>query len=539
MRLACQALVTGPMKVEVPETSRLASYHQILAESATAATGVEDAVVRKQYVELEPPGRGDDASDQTRLEKAIGPFEADIEVIRSLPAQLRVERFHGTAVLAGSQLLGFESGDRQSESYAVAIDIGTTTLVAVLLDLTTGEELAVASELNPQTRYGDDVLSRIQMAAEADGLSRLQHAVVEAVQRMLDQLTSEAGIQPQQVYELAFAGNTTMQHLLGGLDTRYLGEVPFVPAVRSALWFPARELGLRIHPHGRAYVLPVIGGFVGGDTVAGMLATNMVRRSGATLLVDVGTNGEIVLAAGDQLYAAATAAGPAFEGARITHGMRACAGAIERITFDDRLETATIGHAPPVGLCGSALIDLAPILLDHGVISPEGRFRTQAELPSDAPDDIRRRTSDDRENMAFELASADESGTGGPIVFNQGDVRQLQLASGAIRAGIQLLMRRAGIEPADLEELNIAGGFGNYIRRSKAQRIGLIPNAIPRERIRYCGNTSLAGARLTLLSRQKRAEAEELAARTEHIDLSTDPAFQWTFADAMIFPGGY
>ena len=538
-RLACQTPVTTPLKVEVPETSRLAAFHQILAEATADATAGRDAVVKKQYVELPMPGRGDEVADQVRLERFIGPYQADLDVIRNLPAQLRADRFRGTIATAGEHLLGFEPGNTVTENYAVAVDVGTTTLAAVLLDLGTGEELAVASALNPQTRYGDDVLSRIQMAATEDGLLRLQQSVLQAVQAIVDQLTATAGVPIDRVYELGFAGNTTMQHLLAGLDTRYLGEVPFVPSVRSSLWFPARELGLRIHPHGRVYILPVIGGFVGGDTVAGMLATDVIHRPGATLLVDVGTNGEIVLVSGDHVYAAATAAGPAFEGARITHGMRACAGAIERVTFTDHLEIATISHAKPVGLCGSALIDLAAVLLDHGVISPEGRFRTRSDLPDNAPDDIRVRTSEDRENMAFEIASAHESGTGRPIVVNQADIRQLQLASGAIRAGIELLTRRAGIQPADLRELVIAGGFGNYIRRSKAQRIGLIPDSIPCDRIRYCGNTSLAGARLTLLSGQKRTEAEELAARTEHIDLSTDPSFQWTFADAMIFPGGF
>ncbi|MHB8901646.1 MAG: ASKHA domain-containing protein [Thermoguttaceae bacterium] len=539
LRLACQTPVTAPLKVEIPEKSRLAAFHQILAETSPGAAFEPDAVVRKRYVELPIPGRGDEVGDQVRLKRAIGPYEAELDVARRLPGQLRADRFRGTAVLAGPHLLAFEPGNTEGANYAVAVDVGTTTLVAVLIDLASGQDVAVASELNPQTRYGDDVLSRIQMAGTDGGLARLQQAVADAVQAMIERLASTARIGLESIYEVAFAGNTTMQHLLAGLDTRYLGEVPFVPSVQSSLALPARQIGLRIHPAGRAYLLPVIGGFVGGDTVAGMLATDLARRSGATLLVDIGTNGEIVLASGGKLYAAATAAGPAFEGARITHGMRACAGAIERVTFEDQLQIATIGEMPPLGLCGSALIDLAAILLDYGVISPEGRFRTRSQLPEDAPDDIRRRTCEDRDRMAFELASAHESGTGCAIVVNQADIRQLQLASGAIRAGIQLLTRRAGIQVGDLDELIVAGGFGNYIRRAKAQRIGLIPESVPCDRIRYGGNTSLAGARIVLLSGQKRAEAEELAARTEHIDLSTDQAFQWTFADAMIFPGGY
>lgn len=539
VRLACQSKVLRPARIELPELSRLSQSHQIIAGSPNHHRPISiDPAIRKQHVELPAPSRDDDASDHARLARAIGPFEAELQVIGSLPARLREARFRGTAVLAEDLLLDFETGDTRNQSFAVAVDVGTTTLAAALVDLATGEELAVATELNPQTRFGDDVLTRILMAGSDHGLARLQTSVLEAVQRMIESLAASAGIRREQVYEISFAGNTTMQHLLCRLDPRCLGEVPFVPAVRSGLRFASRELPLQIHPNGRAYVLPVIGGFVGGDTVAGMLATELAGQPEPTLLVDVGTNGEIVLSAGGKLYAAAAAAGPAFEGARITHGMRACAGAIERATFDGTLVLETIGRSPPLGLCGSALIDLAAILLDFQVISPEGRLRRRSDLPPTTPDDIRRRASDDPQNRTFQLVPAEESAAGRAIELNQRDIRQLQLASGAIRTGIQLLLARAGIEPRDVAELYLAGGFGNYIRRAKAQRIGLIPASISGDRIRYCGNTSLAGAKLALLARDKRREAEELAARTEHIDLAADPAFQWTFADAMIFPGG-
>ena len=539
VRLACQAKVVRPARIEVPELSRLSEFHQILTGAPNHHRPIAiDAAIRKQHVELPAPSRDDDASDHARLERAIGPFEAELRVIGSLPARLREARFCGTAVLAENLLLDFEPGDTRDRSFAVAVDVGTTTLAAALVDLASGEELAVATQLNPQTRFGDDVLTRIQMAAGDGGLARLQSSVLEAIDRLIESLAASAGIQREQIYEVSFAGNTTMQHLLCRLDPRSLGEVPFVPAVRTALRFPARELPLKIHPSGRAYVLPVIGGFVGGDTVAGMLTTDLADQPGPTLLVDVGTNGEIVPSAHRRLYAAAAAAGPAFEGARITHGMRACAGAIERVTFDGTLAIETIGHSAPLGLCGSALIDLAAILLDFQVVSPEGRFRRRSDLPPTTPDDIRQRVSDDPQNLAFQLVPVEQSAAGQAIVLNQRDIRQLQLASGAIRTGIQLLLSRAGIEPGQVAALYLAGGFGNYIRRAKARRIGLIPPSIPDDRIRYCGNTSLAGARLTLLSREKRHEAECLAARTKHIDLAADPQFQWTFADAMIFPNG-
>jgi uncharacterized 2Fe-2S/4Fe-4S cluster protein (DUF4445 family) len=318
-----------------------------------------------------------------------------------------------------------------------------------------------------------------------------------------------------------------------------------------------------IHPRGRAYVLPVIGGFVGGDTVAGMLATGITDTRGPTLFVDIGTNGEIVLWANGKLTAASTAAGPAFEGARIAQGMRGSTGAIEKVVVDGHLRINVIGNAPPVGLCGSGLIDVAAELLRHGLLTPQGRLLPREQLPADVLPDLAERVVDESvgqvanlpgnvgqvanlpegsrqvsnlPHVAFLLASASETGNGRPILLTQRDVRELQLASGAIRAGITILLRRAGLRPGDLQGVLIGGGFGNFIRRSNAQRIGLLPAEVERRRIRYQGNTSLAGARLVALSRQARQTAEDLARRTEHVDLSSDRDFHATFAESMLFP---
>jgi uncharacterized 2Fe-2S/4Fe-4S cluster protein (DUF4445 family) len=537
MRLACQTTVRGPMTVEVPDTSLLASFHQIFVQTGAAARQSTDPIVSKRYVELPPPVRGDDLADLDRVRRALGPVQPDLDLLRELPHRLRQAGFCGTAVLAGPDLIDFEPGNTEAESFAVAVDVGTTTLVAMLVDLNTGEELAVTSRLNPQTGHGDDVLTRILYAQQSDAkLGELNRLVVQAIDAMIGELAARVGVVRERIYEATLSGNTTMQHLFCRIDPRYLGEVPFVPASGGHVLTGAARLGLGIHPRGRAYVLPVIGGFVGGDTVAGMLATDLAESTGPSLLVDIGTNGEIVLAADGKLWAAATAAGPAFEGARIQHGMRGSAGAIERVAIDGQLHAGVIGGSRPVGICGSGLIDLAAELLDHGVITPEGRVRVPDELPQDALPDVRRRVVAHDGQVSFLVAEAAETGTGKPIVLTQRDVRQLQLASGAIRAGVVLLLRRAGLETSQLEHVFVAGGFGNFIRRSRAQRIGLLPSGIPRERIRYQGNTSLAGARLVAVSRSARHKAETLAHQTEHIDLSTDPGFQWAFADAMIFP---
>jgi uncharacterized 2Fe-2S/4Fe-4S cluster protein (DUF4445 family) len=275
---------------------------------------------------------------------------------------------------------------------------------------------------------------------------------------------------------------------------------------------------------------------VGGDTVAGILATNLVNKPGPALLVDIGTNGEIVLWAKGKLTAASTAAGPAFEGARISCGMQGSAGAIEKVIVDGRLRINVIGNVPPAGLCGSGLIDVAAELLRHKVLSPQGKLRTPDELPDDVLPDLIERVVLNEGKVAFMLASEEDSATGKAIVLTQRDFRELQLATGAIRSGIGILLKRAGLKAQDLQEVYIAGGFGNFIRRSNAQRIGLLPGQLEHHKIRYSGNTSLAGARLGALSLRARGLAEEIARRTEHVDLSTDPDFQELFAEAMIFP---
>jgi uncharacterized 2Fe-2S/4Fe-4S cluster protein (DUF4445 family) len=547
-RLACQSAVCGPTEIEVPPIARAAAEHKILVHDNAAigdasaprkpAEPLDDPPVRKRYVELSPPARGDDLPDLLRLERALeaGPLRIDLPLLRDMPAKLRAAEFRGTAVLADHRLLDFEPGNTTADAFAVAFDIGTTTLVGTLLDLGTGSEWAAEARLNPQTRFGDDVLTRILHARKGpDGLRQLHEVIVGAVDEMIGELCRRAGVSRDRIYEAAFAGNTTMQQLLCGVDPSSLGEVPFAPATGRALMFPAEELGLSIHPRGACYVLPVIGGFVGGDTVAGILATGMAEADGPTLLVDIGTNGEIVLQAGGRLLAASTAAGPAFEGARISCGMRGCTGAIEKVVVDGRLRINVIGNVTPVGLCGSGLIDVAAELLRHRILTPQGRLQTPDELPADVLPDLAQRVVLQNGRVAFVLAPAAEAG-GEPILLTQRDLRELQLATGAIRAGVAVLLRQAGLRANDLQRVLIGGGFGNFIRRSNAQRIGLLPCEIEHRKIRYMGNTSLAGARLAALSRRARQTAEDLARATAHVDLSTDKAFQQEFADSMIFP---
>jgi uncharacterized 2Fe-2S/4Fe-4S cluster protein (DUF4445 family) len=536
-RLACQSPVCGPTTIEVLETSILASAFQILGGARDGPADVSDAAVRKRYIELSAPGREDEAPDIDRIQRAIGPCSLDLGLLRQMPARLRAWGFRGTAVLADHRLVDFEQGNTETECYAAAFDIGTTTLVGVLIDLVTGHERASVSRMNPQTSLGDDVISRILFARQdSSGLGRLHDLILTEVNDMIGELAAQARIPASRIYEATFAGNTTMQHLLEGVDPSALGEIPFTPATGHGLMLPASDLGLAVHDRGRVYVFPIIGGFVGGDTVAGIVATGLADVERPTVLVDIGTNGEIVVCRDGRMMAASTAAGPAFEGARIAQGMRATAGAIEKVLLDDDVRINVIGDVPPVGLCGSALIDAVAELLRHGVVMSQGILLRPDDLPKDLPLGIRERVISTGEGPAFVLASAEETRAGAPVLLTQKDIRELQLATAAIRAGFSILLRRVGLRINDIDRVLIAGGFGNFIRRSNAQRIGLLPTDLERHRITFVGNTALAGARLAAVSQKVRRRAEELARRTQHVDLSMDPEFHTEYVSAMFFP---
>lgn len=537
-RLACRLRVQSDLVVEIPPNSLFAGRHQILTSAAADEQLAVAPAVRKKFMELPTPSMEDAAADLLRLEKAAGPFKTDLRVLRNLPTRLRSCDFKGTAVLADNLLLDFEPGDTTAHVYGVAFDLGTTTLVAALIDLNTGTRRAVTARMNPQVRFGDDVLARIRHSASCPAyMEDIQSVVAHEMSAMIEALCHEAAVATRHVYEIAVAGNTTMQQIFCGVDSRALGEIPFTPSHTRGLLLPARDVGLSVAPCGMVYVFPVVGGFVGGDTVACMLVTRIAEREGPVLMVDIGTNGEIVLADRGSLWCASTAAGPAFEGARITCGMRAARGAIEKVVFDDDVHLNVIGNVPPTGICGSGLIDVIAGLLNKGLITREGRLRTPDELPDGLSENLARRVALGRDSEPeFLLADRARGQAAGPIVLTQRDVREVQLGIGAIRAGIKVLLKQAGLSAGDLKSVLLAGGFGNFIRRDNAQRIGLLPRGVAHDKIVYIGNASLSGAQWAILSVAEREYAELLARRARHVDLSRDPEFQTIFTEAMLFP---
>ena len=415
-----------------------------------------------------------------------------------------------------------------AKRFGVAVDIGTTTIAALLVNPHNNEEIAVTGDINPQISIGDDVISRIKHAASGPrALAELQKMVIRQINAMISGLCEQGSVDKNDIYEITIAGNTTMEHLFCGIDPSPLGQLPFESAWRGANVINASELKLQINPKGIVYVFPIIGGFVGGDISAGMLAIDQLNQTQPSLFIDVGTNGEIVLVKDKKKLAASTAAGPAFEGARISCGMRAAKGAIWKVTFGDDCDCSVIGrrNAKPIGICGSALINITAELLKAGIVDSTGRIVRSSK----APPKIAQRVIIDKNNQPAFVVK-------GRIKITQKDIRQIQLAVGAIRAGISIILKKAGIKASDLKKVLIAGGFGSFIRRNHAQRIGLLPADVSHEKISFIGNSSLAGAKLALLSIIARQKAQTIASQTQHIELSIDSDFQNEFASAMIFP---
>lgn len=536
-RLGCQARIQSACVIEVPVES-LSSDHQQILMTDSWEKGELAPVVRKTYFELTPPDRHHPEADLTRLRAAVGDIRVSLGQLRKLPAFLRGNNWRGTAVIAGEWLLRLEKKNTEDKLYGVAFDIGTTTVVGTLMDLRRNRELSAISEMNPQVAYGDDVITRIlRMREEPEALGDMQTALVETMNEIIARLADTEHISHNRIYDIAAAGNSTMQQILCGLDCSPLGEVPFAQVFDQGWRFDAADIGLKANPQALLYVFPQIGGFVGGDTVAGLLAESPGREQKTCLFVDIGTNGELVLWQNNRLHATSTAAGPALEGARIIHGMRARAGAIEKVVIDNELQINVIGNSRPAGLCGTALIDAVAEMLRAGIIEQTGRFAADEDLPPKLSDDIRERLQGEKAERRFILAYADDSATRGDICLWQADIHELQLAAGAIRAGINVLLQKLNLNAGDLDEVLLAGAFGNYIRRANARRIGLLPQ-VPCNRIHFVGNAASLGAKLALLSSNQQRHAEDIRQHCEHLDLSLDPAFQNEFADAMLFPDG-
>jgi uncharacterized 2Fe-2S/4Fe-4S cluster protein (DUF4445 family) len=537
-RLSCRAAV---------ETDTVCQVPRLMGNPKAALMGFGRHVllnpnVHKVCLALTPPSLEDQRSDYQRIVTALDEegFEvsAGLAVRRQLPRVLRAADWRVTAVVVGQQLVAVEPGDTRARSFGVAFDVGTTTVVGMLINLTNGAPVAVRSVLNGQASFGADVIARISHVMLSDtGLDELAARIAGSFNEVLRELLAEGEVAPEEVYEMVVAGNATMTHLLLGITPEAIGVEPFIPAVDDLLQVSAAQLGLNLHPEAPVVVLPHIGAYVGADLVAGLLATGLHQKPGVRLLVDVGTNGEIILGSEARTLCTAAPAGPAFEGARIQDGMRAATGAIETVTFvDDEVQVQTIDQAPPVGICGSGLLDIVAQLRLAGLVDGSGQLATPEKAARVAGPGLARRVVVGADGVkAFVLVEAEASGTGKAIRLTQRDIRELQFAKGAIAGGIAVLMRELGVTAGDLEEIYLAGSFGSYINPQSARLLGLVP-PVPVERIKAVGNSAGEGARIALLSFREREVARSIPLLVEYHELSGRADFNDAFIEVLRFP---
>ncbi len=522
-RLACLAMPLSDCRVHVPPES-LTALQRTQVEGLEVPVTVEP-IVSSCLVTLNRPTLEDLRGDDQRLCEAIATTNGldvvltDLVVARLASAELRRLNWQVRATLRGNEIIHIAAA--AAPWLGLAVDIGTTKIAAYIVDLTTGQTLAARGAMNPQIAYGEDVIARLVYAGKGpDEATRLQALLADGLNRLVAEACADLDAQPTDIVDAVIVGNTAIHHLFLRLPVQQLATAPYVPAVRQAVDVKAREIGLRLAPGAWVHLLPNIAGYVGADHVAMLLATGIASRADTVLALDIGTNTEICLAHRGQMTSLSCASGPAFEGAHIKFGMRAAPGAIERVQIvNHQPKYKTIGGEPPVGLCGSGLLDAVAHLRRSGLLDHKGRLAGPQVREGEG-------------GAEFVIADEKESGNGHAITVTQHDIRELQLAKGAIRCGIETLLQEAGITAGDLDQVIIAGAFGTYIDVESAIAIGLLPN-LPVDRIVQVGNAAGTGARLALISYPLRQQAQELARKVRYLELARAPHFMRNFAEAM------
>jgi len=555
IRLACKTRVVSDVTVRIPETIKSdgkALKREPKTTRAISARSMEtlvgswkiDPPVGKLFIKLPPPSMDDNVSDMQRLMRAIKIAVPDnpepnydhpqlirelSEILREAAWEVTVILLHGKGSTEPDRIIAVEPGDTTDRLYGLAIDIGTTTVNGVLIDLNSGAVIAEGSGYNSQIGYGEDVISRMIYAARPGGLKGLQEKVVYTINSIIEEMCRTVVISPSDISYIMTAGNTVMAHLLLGINPRYIREAPYVPSVSQFPLTKAADLGIMAHPSVRLFLYPCISSYVGGDIVAGVHACQMHKSDQVSLFIDIGTNGEIVVGNEEWMVCAACSAGPAFEGGGIKHGMRASQGAIENFhihpeTYDPMI--VTIGQTKPRGICGSGLISIVSELLEAGVIDPQGKFNRELNHP-------RIREGEDR--WEYVLAWGQTSMTGEDIVITEVDLDNLMRAKGAMYAGYQTLLESVGLGFGDLDRIILAGNFGAYIDLERAICIGLLPD-IDRDRYYYLGNASLLGCQISLLDHRRFRERVEVRKLMTNIELSENPDFMNHYMAALFLP---
>lgn len=537
-RLACQAKIIGDEDIVVlvpPESRAKVGERKAVVEGYMRPVTLRPAIKKIKAV-LAPSTLHDQRADFERLldylrnEYGLEDLDIDIEALRMLPHVIRESEQFSTVVLWNErEIIAIEPGDTTDHNYGVSIDIGTSKIVAHLVNLNNGKVIATAFVENPQLSHGEDIISRITFASSSrDNALSLHKLLIDSVNELVTGLCRYANVNPKNVYEIVVVGNTAMHHFFLNLETLFVAKAPYVPVISKSISVKARELGLRINRSAIVTVLPVIGGFVGADAVANALAVDIINSRDPAVLIDIGTNTEIFVGNSNLLVTGSAPSGPAFEGARITFGMKAVNGAIEsvKIRENGEVEYDVIGDIKPRGIAGSAMIDIVAELYRNKFIDARGNFKRDLNL---------KRLRRNRFGYEFVIAWANETAIGRDIVVSEKDIKEIILAKAAIFAGFSVLMKRRELKYTDISTLFIAGSFGSHINLHNAISIGLLP-PLPLNKIKFVGNTAIAGADLALISTELREEAEKIAKIVKYIELSADPLFKEEFINALWIP---
>ncbi len=555
-RLACQCIIGDnppklveesiipQVKIFLPEELLLENF-KILTSGVNKGVNLKPSIIKK-YLKVRKPNLTEPVADLERIIASLNDniikdddtpftFEIEYEALKKLPNILREQDHKITLTLWNdSKIIDCEAGDKTQESFGIAFDIGTTTIVGYLISLINGKIYALDSALNPQTAFGEDVVSRITYVKNSEeSLLHLRELVLDSLNKIIESTCKSAGITPKQIYETVIVGNSVMHHLFLGIDPSYIGLSPYVPSIQKGLNLPAKEVGLEIFPNANIYMLPLIAGYVGADTMGVIISSEIDKESELTLAIDVGTNGEIIIGNKEIIATGSCAAGSALEGAHITHGMRAASGAIDTVHINPKnfdVSYTTINNKEPLGICGSGLIDIIAEMLRSKIITRSGGFNKQV-------------TSHERfikleKSFEFIIASKEETSFQRNITISQNDIRELQMAKGAFFCGTRLILQKLNeLQKKELKisQIFLAGAFGNYINKNNAKFIGMIPD-ISEEKILQIGNAAGIGAQNCLLNRDLRDKAHQLLKSINYVEIAVQQNFQKEYAESMYFP---
>ena len=551
IRLACQTVPYQDCTIEILSDNRIDTKKVLTVNGEKGIKNFKrdfelDVNVEKVFLTVDKPSLLDQRPDWERITEALvqekgknfNYLQIPLSLLKKLPALLREADFRVTVVICNGEVTALEKGDTTDRVFGMAFDLGTTTVAGYLIDLQTGEEISALSKTNSQISYGDNIVSRIDFTRNKEnGLAILQKEIINTINELIDETIQSAGISRDDIYEITIVANTCIHHLFLGIIPIYLAPSPYLAAVRRGLDLKAKEIpALYLSPETNIYMLPTISAFIGSDILAGVLFNGMKNsKEIITLLIDLGTNGEVILSKNGELWACSTAAGPAFEGVGISCGIRAAKGAIDRVELTkDTINWHVIGDGNPKGICGSGIIDLVSEMLRMGLIDKSGRLVTKQKCPSGISEEFKNRLVLKSGENVFLLVKENETEEGKEVYLSQKDIREIQVAKAAIASGIKILLKEVALKTKDIGKLFLAGSFGNFINRKNAIEAGLLPN-LPLKRISLVGNAAGKGAELALCSRKIREIGEEIYKDVKYVELSSHPNFSKEFMEAISF----